>query len=278
MEHLNIHAKHTFWGHGYVKVNHLHRVSTRIRAEEIVEYLGAKLNQPRAKGDVCVFVKPRYLSRIKDGDYVDILDGNYLIDKLIKKPKVRVIAMCQTHYNYLRQILPNEITLIYHHHINFERTRHKKNAKLLGGLVGTPSPAIYKVCDKLKAKLAAIDVDFNPYFTYRTRRDMINYYKTIDFLVVWAFQHMNSDNPYRHPTKIINAASFGVPSLARPMDGYAEFEGLYLPIQNSDDVVREAERLKNDSFYNEFADTITAEAEKYHISRTSEAYKLLVLQ
>ena len=104
---------------------------------------------------------------------------------------------------------------------------------------------------------------------------MINYFKKIDFLVIWYFDFFDRNSFYRHPTKMINAASFGIPTLAQPIAGYSEFEGFYIPIESIDNIVREVQKLKDINYYTRWSDKLYKEAEKYHISNTTELYKKL---
>jgi hypothetical protein len=97
------------------------RVSSRIRGDEIAAYLGAKLNPKDGfENDVCIHVKPKYLERVKDGDWVDYLDGLNLTYFLKERPLVNVIAHSQVSYEYLRANLTNKVVLIPSHHINIE--------------------------------------------------------------------------------------------------------------------------------------------------------------
>ena len=67
------------------------RVSSRIRGEEISEYLGnIKTN---------IYVKPRHLEEVKNGDYVDILDDPTYVERLKSRPNIKVIAMSLSHYD-----------------------------------------------------------------------------------------------------------------------------------------------------------------------------------
>ncbi|OGH18094.1 MAG: hypothetical protein A2868_03475 [Candidatus Levybacteria bacterium RIFCSPHIGHO2_01_FULL_40_15b] len=77
-------------------------------------------------------------------------------------------------------------------------------------------------------------------------------------------------------TKIINAASFGIPTLTQPIAGYKEFNGFYIPIKDMDSLVKEAEKLKDVNYYNQWSDRVFNEAEKYHISKIAELYKRLL--
>lgn len=254
------------------------RVSSRIRGEEISEYLGEKYNpQERADG-LCVFLKPRGLDSIKDGDYVDILDEITLIPKLKERPGIKVIAMSQAQYEYLKENLKNEVFLIHHHNINFERFRRTRNENLVGGLIGH-SVVAYNFYNELKERLSKVGINFIADFNSQTRQNMIDFFKKIDFLVVWNSENYK-DCFYSHPTKIINAASFGIPTLTQPIAGYKEFDGFYIPIKGFDfagfdSMTEEAEKLKDVNYYNQWSNKVFEEAEKYHISKIAELYRQL---
>jgi len=250
------------------------RLSARLRGQEVAEYLGAKFNPPKPEG-TCVWIKPRHLQPVKDGDYVDVLDDLDVIPFLKERPKVKVIAMSQVHYEYLKRELPNEAILIYHHHINFERKRHTRNKKLVGGFIGAPSKVAYEKYNEIKEALAKVGIDFTYCFHFQTREEMVNYYMSIDFLIIYNLNLDDKNCFYRHPTKIINAASFGIPSLAQPILGYKEIGGFYIPIESVDDIVREVEKLKDLDYYSQFSNKICKEADKYHISNTTKLYKKL---
>ncbi|MEK7117081.1 MAG: hypothetical protein AAB837_02870 [Patescibacteria group bacterium] len=251
------------------------RVSSRIRGEEISEYMGTKYNaEERAVDDLCIFIKPRSLNSIEDGDYVDVLDGIELIPMLKERPGVKVIAMSQVHYEYLKNELKNEIYLIHHHHINFERFRRTKNDILAGGMIGH-SPEAYNTYNQIKESLAPVGIEFLGAFNYKTRQDMIDFFKKIDFFVAW-WGDYDRTGFYNHPTKIINPASFGIPALTQPfIGGYKEFDGFYIPIEDMNSLVEEAVKLKDDSYYQIWSDKVFQEAEKYHISQIAELYKQL---
>src|SRR3989338_5076034 len=157
------------------------RVSSRIRGEEISQYLGAKYN-PEEKDGLCIYLKPRGLDSLKDGDYVDILDEISLIPKLKERPRLKVIAMSQAQYEYLKENLKNEVFLIHHHHINFERLRRTRNENLVGGAIGHSKYA-HDLYGEIKDALSGSSIDFVSILTYQTRQDMLDFFKKIDFLV-----------------------------------------------------------------------------------------------
>ncbi len=91
---ISIFALPSYIGRGYHAHVPLHatRLSSRIRAEEMAAYLGAKLNPTEGfENDVCIYVKPRTFDQIRDGDWVDFLDGG----KIIIKSGRRKFSKCQ---------------------------------------------------------------------------------------------------------------------------------------------------------------------------------------
>lgn len=254
------------------------RVSSRIRGEEISAYLGAHARynpQERSADDVCIFLKPRGLDGVKDGEYVDILDEIDLVPKLKERPNIKVIAMSQAQHEYLQENLENEIFLIHHHHINFERFKRTRNATLVGGAIGHSQYA-NDLYGEIKNALSGSGIDFVPILSYTTRQDMLDFFKKIDFLVTWNIDAYK-DYPHSHPTKIINAASFGIPTLSQPIAGYKEFAEYYIPTSFEDmgSLVIEAVKLKDLDYYQHWSDKVYEEAEKYHISKIAELYKQL---
>jgi hypothetical protein len=228
-----------FLGTGKEESWQLKRVSSRIRGEEIAKYLGAKSNQERS--DVNIYVKGCRKGHIKDGDYVDVLDDLWTVNWLKSYPKIKVIAMSLSHMDWLKSMLKNEIVYIPHHHVNFERVKKTKQG-MITGYVGASQ--------NIKADIYLT--------TFKTREDIIDFYKKIDIQVIGDV--MNT--PYYHPTKIINAMSFGIPTVAPKKQGYREVEGFYY---------QDIEELKNGWD----AERLIKEAEKYHISNIAKLYQQL---
>lgn len=248
------------------------RLSARVRGEEVAQYLGGKYNSEKIDEGVRIFIKPRNLKKARDEDYLDIIDGVELLPQIKLRPKIKVIAMSQVHYDYLKLNLENEVILIPHHHINFENQIRKRGDKLVGGIICNPAGGSYALYEKTKEALAKIGVDLTYSFHAQTRKEMVDYYMSIDFLVNWYPKHLDINCFYRHPAKLINAASFSIPTLAQPILGYQEMEGFYLPIENLDSLVEQVEKLKDINFYNNFSKRICKEAKKYHISKTTKLY------
>ncbi|KKQ07248.1 hypothetical protein A3E66_04415 [Candidatus Daviesbacteria bacterium RIFCSPHIGHO2_12_FULL_37_16] len=254
---------------------YLCRKTTRVRAEEVVEYLKGRLNPKEGyENDVCIYIKYSRLDNVKDGAYVDVLDDKYVVELLKKRPGIKVIAMSQIHYKFLKETLKNEVILIPHHHVNFEEVVRSRKKIINCGFVGPNSSHHVSVNKLVKEELEKIGFNFTPLLNFKVRKDIIDYYKTIDIQVIGYFNYYE-DSPYRHPTKIINAASFGIPTIAAPILGYEEVEGFYIPAGNMESLLAEAVKLRDKKYYSQWSEKIIKEAKKYHISKIAKLYKQL---
>lgn len=248
------------------------RLSSRIRAEEMSAYLLVRLNPTDGfENDVCIYVKPRNLDGIRDGDWVDFLDGDKgLIGLLAKRPGVNVIAASRASYDVLRGVLQNQIVLIPSHHINQERFKRERTEINTAGYIGSPSPEAIKMYEDIGVELGEVGFDLRTCFNYKTRQDAIDLYRNIDIFVIGDW--VGDDSPHKIPTKIINAASFGIPTIAYPLVGYKELEGYYVPSRNVDELKTEILKFKDEDYYKKWSSRVLEMAEPYHISNISQLY------
>lgn len=251
------------------------RLSSRIRGDEMAEYLGARLNPTSGyENDVCIHVKPRDFDKVRNGNWVDFLDSSRgYMAVLGNRPKVKVIAASQCSYDCLKENLTNEIVLIPSHHINQERIKRERNEISVGGYIGSPSPEAFKMYNEIEAALKKIGFDFVTCFDYKDRHDAVNLYKQVDLFIIGAW--VGDDSPHKIPTKIINAASFGIPSIAYPLRGYKEIEGNYVQARNISEMLVEVKKFKDKNYYNEWSNKVVEMAEKYHISKIADLYRKL---
>lgn len=274
---ISIFAYPSYIGRGYHAHVPLHatRLSSRIRAEEMAAYLGAKLNPTEGfENDVCIYVKPRTFDQIRDGDWVDFLDSDRRVEaRLRSRPKVNIIAGSQTSYEYLREHLVNKTTLIPSHHLNMERTRRERKEISVAGYIGSPSVDAIQKYAKIAQELKKNGYDFKTCFDYKERQDAINLYKSIDLFVIGFF--WDSNYPHRVPTKIINAASFGIPTIAKPIFSHKEIKGYYVQASNMKELLTEAEKFKDKDYYKKWSAKVLKMSEKYHISEIAKLYKKL---
>ncbi len=222
----------------------MQRVSSRIRGEEVAAYLGANYNKERS--DVNIYVKGCKTGDLKDGDYADVLDDIWIVDWLKDRPGIKVIAMSFAHRDWLKSKLKNEIVYIPHHHVNFERTKRTRKEITVCGYIGAPQ--------RIKVK----GFKFLYQENFKTRQDILDFYSKIDIQVIGQVP----DVPYYHPTKILNAMSFGIPTVSPPNMGYREVEGFYF---------HDLEQLKEGWD----AERLIKEAEKYHIINIAKLYEKL---
>ena len=254
---------------------YLQRVSARVRGEEIASYLKAQKNPAENyESNVRIYVKPPSMDHIRDGSYIDVLDDKHGFELLKTRPQLKVIAMSQSHYEFLKSELKNKVVLIPHHHVNFTRLTRIRKKITTCGYVGVPKRHHRRINNEVQRNLEKIGFKFKPLFNYQTRKDIINYYKTIDLQIIGYFD-FHTDSPYRHPTKIINAASFGIPTIAGPILGFKEIEKYYIPASNMETLIEEARKMKDQKYYNTWSTKVKKEAEKYHINKIAKLYMAL---
>jgi len=242
-----------------------------IRGKQIADWIGGNYNKER--GDLNIYIKPTTLDKVKDGDWVDVSDGEWLARKLKKRPRIKIIAHSLKTYELLKE-LPNEIVWISQQHLNWERDKRDRKEITTCGYIGHPNDLAFKICDEVGEKIRSIGWEFITCFDYRNREDAVAFYKKIDLLVIGAW----NDPPYKTPTKIINAASFGVPSIAYPTEGYKEFEGYYVHARDLDEMAKEVQKFRDKDYYNEWLEKIIKKADEYHISNVAQKYRDLLLQ
>ena len=100
----------------------------------------------------------------------------------------------------------------------------------------------------------------------------MNLYKSIDLFVIG---FLDCNRPHIVPTKIVNAASFGIPTIAKPILGYKELKGYYVPANNIEELLAEAKKFKDLKYYHHWAKKVLAMAEKYHIEKIAKLYRKL---
>jgi hypothetical protein len=271
---ISIFALDSYIGHSYSKNSpeSVRRLSSRIRGEEMAQYLGAKYN-PSERDGVCIYVKPRNLDIIKDGDYVDFLDGEFRWEWFRKRPKIKIIAASLYSYEFFKTHLLNEVIFIPSHHLNVNREHRTRNEIRVCGYIGSPSPAVFKRFDEIKERLKEIGMDLVVSWFFRTKDDALDLYKQIDIFIMGDWD--GYDHPFRIPTKIINAASFGIPSVGFPMIGNKELEGYYIKANNMDETIMGVSLLKYKKTYNELVEKIIPMSENYHISKIANEYRKL---
>ena len=246
----------------------------KIRGEEIAAYLGAAYNSKRngreVRADVNIHVKPKSLDNVPDGDWVDITDGEWVPELLASRPQVKAIAGSLYTYEKFSKMLPNEMVWISQQHLNWDRLKRDRKAVTTCGYIGGPSWQARDYYGALCGVIKEHGYEWTECFDFVTKQDAIDFYKSIDILIV---MHPGDDRLYKTPTKLINAASFGIPAIAYPARGYKEWEGNYIKAKTLDEMLEGLAALRDT--YGQWPDKIMEASEYFHISNVARRYEEL---
>lgn len=259
---------------GYLK-----RVSSIIRADQIASITKAKLNPQKGyKKDICIYVKPELDSSgnfafTGKSNYLDVIDELGYINLLKKHPEVGAIALSQRDVITLAtEGLTNKIILIPQHHCNFERIQRVRTSIKTIGIIGNHKAFSYLPPD-LKPRLKDLGLELYEFSNFFTRKDILDFYKNIDLQIVW--------RPYRkklaNPLKIVNAASFGIPTIALEESYFKEVGNAYIGVRDLNHFFVELSLLlKYPTRYKAYEKLCQEIAENYHIDHIAKRYLDLV--
>ena len=247
-----------------------------IRGEQVAHKLGAKLNPTSGyEDDVCIYVKGIPPIPFPKKTYIDVVEHSKGLWWGKRHKQVGLIASSKSIYDYLISKslkLNNKIVLIPQHHCNFERqVRTRKEVKVVG-IIGNKAAFQYNL-DDLADRLSAIGMELKTLIkpVFKSREEVCDFYKQIDIQVIW---RPGSDHILRNPLKLINAMSFGIPTVAYPeVDFDAELGGHYISAYSMGGLVLGVENLRDTKFlYDSFVEQGLKKAEKYHIDHISKLY------
>jgi hypothetical protein len=257
--------------------HHLVGGSSIIRAEQIAKYLGAKHNPTSGyENDVCIYVKPtdfefnNYHVNSNNKVYIDVIDSIVFMHQLHNHHEWLGIVASQYCYDTFKDKMLNKIVFIPQQHCNFERFVRNREEITTVGIIGLPRTFEYSI-DEMRQRLEQIGLRLVVNYDFQTREDVVNFYKNIDIQIIWC----TTQRTFKNPLKIINAASFSIPTVGFPHNGYREIDGYYVKAQTIDQLINEVEKLKNPENYKIASENLLEMAEKYHISKIAEMYKQL---
>jgi hypothetical protein len=260
-----------------ITAGHVMRVSSMIRGDQIAEKIGAKLNPiTDFDSDVCIYVKPM----VRKGDtfdfegrksYLDIIDGYNLVNVLWDNPQVYCITCSVVDYQTIKDIVKNKVVYIPQHHCNFDRYKRERKGIKRIGIIGTRD-AFQFTPKELRPELEKRGIELVEYSKFFSRQDIIDFYMSIDLQFVW--------RPYKkilsNPLKLVNAASFGIPTIALYEKAFEEMNGSYIPVFSFDEVLPRLDYLiKDENLYKEYSDQGLLISEGYHIDNVAKLYKEL---
>lgn len=259
----------------------LQRVSSIIRGWQIAERLGAKLNPETGyEEDVCVYVKPHvklhedFEFKGKSG-YLDIVDGWMLLPIVKRHPEVGIITCSYPDFEYVSRQVTNKVFLIPQHHANFERNKRIRSEVTKVGIIGA-KPAFNFLPPELKPELQNRNMELVEFSNFRTREDIKNFYLNIDVQIVWRPYMRKNKIPLSNPLKLVNAAAFGVPTIALSEPAFTEMRGCYYPVERIKDFFRLLDRLRNNKkMFDDISGKCIERSERYHIDSISKLYTAL---
>lgn len=255
---------------------HLMRVSSMIRADQIAERIGARVNPTKDyKNDVCIYVKPHIKGNedfnFEGKPYMDIIDGWGLLPLMRKHPEVPVIACSKRDLTTLKDFLPNNLIFIPQHHCNFERVKRTRTGIKTMGVIGT-SGAFPFLPKGLKEALKEKNIELIEFSKFFSRQDIIDFYQRIDVQLIW--------RPYKkrlaNPLKMVNASSFGIPTIALYEPYFEEFDDYYFPVKSLEQLLTRLDILvASPSLYQEYSEKLLIKSENYHIDSVAKLYQQL---
>lgn len=257
--------------------------SGEIRGRQMAKVTGGVVDPERVSvDDVLVFIKSRPSDRVVKylmAMYIDVDDNHTLIPYLSEHREVHVIAASRVGQQYLKeQTGRDDILLIPSNHCNYERFVKVMSGVKTAGFIGYRENLHLDV-DELRSALGKVGIDFVIKTEFKSREEVCDFYKSIDIQI--CFRQKSDTNPapeLRDPLKLINAGSFGIPTVAYPEPSYAdEFGDCFLPAMSLDKVVEGCEWFKNNGwFYHEVAMAALQCAEHYHIEHIAPMFLALL--
>lgn len=259
------------------EMKHLQRVSSIIRGEQISAYMGnARLNPESGyENDTCIYVKPHIKPdnyfKFEKKSWLDIQDAWGLIPTLEKYPNVGVITYSDQEDEKL-SFLPNKRAKIPHHHVNFEREVRKRDKITRVGVTGS-GDAFKQISEEIKEGLRKRNITLDYYSNFYPRMSVARFHGSLDIHMHWRhFLRRRLSAPF----KIINAMSFGVPTIALDEPSFKEVEGTYIPVKTPQEWLEKLDMLiANPKLYKHYADAGLKKAEEYHISNIAKLYERL---
>lgn len=261
-----------------------------IRGNQIVEYLGAKLNPESGfDNDTCVYVKRFPPDDHPENSWFDVVDAWNAPPYLLKHPELGVISMGDlVHENLSTYLHRDDIVCIPHHHCNYERELREDREVKVVGIIGSRTAFQYDHHD-FRKRLSDVGLELeyqvNHWRHYNnipnedgkdSREKVVRFHRKIDIQVAWRKKtwFQKEWDGMRCPLKLANAGSFGIPTVALPEPSWVkEWDGCFVEARTIDDMIFELVALKKDpGFYRFMSECAREKAEEYHIEHIAKRY------
>lgn len=248
-----------------------------IRGQLIGEYLGAKLNPESGyEKDVCIWIKWTPATKVWGKRYLDIVDNHKYLKWLKENEDCACIAISKSAEKFLKSELKNEIVYIPQQHVNYERTLRATREVSIVGYCGEYWP-FQPFEEEIRSKLKNIGLELKTLHKYRTRFDVIEFYKSIDIQIVWR-NELGYLKPLKNPIKLSNAGSFGIPTVAYPEENFVEeWLDCFVETKTIDQLISQVRSLKESvDYYKYFSDKAWFKSNHYHVEKVAQYYERLV--
>jgi len=246
-----------------------------VRGEQMAEVLGGKKNPTSGfENDICIYVKVIPENYPKHS-YADVDDSTKLAKWLETHKDIGIIATSENTKEYLIKKLDREVTVIPHAHCNYERwTRPDREIKTVG-VIGSKT-SFQGDTDEFAERLKKIGLDFvyeKEYWnTYKNNRlKVCEFHKQVDIQVCWRPYMFARE--FKNPNKLVNAGSFGIPTIAYGEEGFKGWYGKFIEVNSIDEMVGKCRELKDKALYKTYSDLAVKKAEENHLDNIVKLYK-----
>jgi hypothetical protein len=253
-----------------------------IRAAQMVDRLGGRINpESDYDDDVCIYILGCYRHDGPEVEhaYYDVMDcGTPRLGRIRSRTKGDVIAVSKVQHEELQRIFgPRKVRFIPQHHCNFNRELRPERRISTVGCCGGDAAVQYPH-DPIRRKLKEMRLGWQFGNEMMRRERVVEFYRTLDIQIVFR----PTCNRYRNllhmnPLKLVNAGSFGIPTVAWPEPAFVtEWDGCFIPAYSMSEVMDQVRRLRDDpGLYAEMSARALAKAEEYHLDNIVKLYEEL---
>ena len=252
-------------------------ISGEIRGRQIASYLGGNMNPENSyNDDTCIYVKCFPPDDFPERSFVDIVDSKSLVNWVNERPQIGAIAISKIAQAYLfHKLKRKDIHFIPEHHCNFERVKRTDRDVITVGYIGCRTGSEFP--EDIKEQFAEVGLDFKYNKKYKTRLDVIDFYKSIDIQIMNKYIRHKAIINLKNPLKLANAGSFGIPTVAYPENNFIkEFGGCFIEARTISEMVQHCKDLKEDkTLYQDISGKVFLRAQDYHIDKIAPLYNEL---
>ncbi|MBU2685857.1 MAG: hypothetical protein KKF27_21660 [Gammaproteobacteria bacterium] len=253
--------------------------SGEIRGIQMAGALGGKVDPASGyENDRCIYILGRIPEKEPEFSYHDVMDcGLAILSRVEEQTRGSLIAVGREHESYLRERFPNrKVFCLPQHHCNFDNEMRPERPVLTVGTIGGDA-SIQWPHYAMERMLREIGAEWRYGNECNRRRKVCAFYRNLDIQILWRPTHRRGLIRHVGPLKLINAGSFGIPTVAYPEPSYtAEWKKECLWAETMEHLIHLVKKLKDTpAFYAERAGVALEKAKEYHISRVAENYKAL---